>query len=88
LEAIREDIKDLNEAKQGEEQFSIRTDDRTTLEFYKIGPLPETRLTLNLEPENGRPQIRPGNAKEGQGKREQRGYSHRHQLGREAESDK
>jgi hypothetical protein len=53
IEAIRADVEKLNEAKAGEERFSVRTDDRTTFEFYKIGQAPETRLALSPDPANG-----------------------------------
>jgi hypothetical protein len=53
IEAIRADVEKLNEAKAGEERFSVRTDDRTTFEFYKIGQTPETRLALFPDPANG-----------------------------------
>ena len=53
IAAIRADVDSLNEAKQGQERFGTRTDERTTLEFYKIGQVPETRLSLALEPNQG-----------------------------------
>lgn len=53
VEAIRADVDLLNQEKAGIERFAVRSDDRTTLEFYKIGQTPETRLTLTPEPETG-----------------------------------